>query len=238
MALRKAFTYGGVMSADYEIYVLSKDEERTTVKEYDTISVPGKSGDLHIDKKRFSDIGVTYNCAIPATYAIYAFRELIAIILSKGASQRIEDTIDPEYYRMGTLVDAVEPRVSRERDLFVFPLRFVCAPQRWLKEGEEATAVASSVQMYNPTPFTSKPLIHVTGTGTITIGSDVITVGANGGHLIIDCETEDAYDAETLLSYNDKVTISGNSFPGLAPRTNNIAVTGCTINIVPRWWTL
>lgn len=237
MALRRSFMYGSVNSTDYGVYVLAQDVDKTTAKEYEVVSVPGRSGDLHLDKKRFSDVEIVYRCAIP-TYGARDFHGFIAALLAEGGSRKIEDTVEPEIYRVGTLTEAVEPRVSRGRDLYVFAIRFACGPQRWLKSGEDAIAVSGTKTINNPTLYTAKPLIRVTGTGTIAIGSDVITITANGGHLVIDCETEDAYNSETLLSYNDKVSTSGNSFPGLAPGSNNVQTTGCTAQVVPRWWTV
>lgn len=94
---------------------------------------------------------------------------------------------------------------------------------------------------YNPTPFASKPLIKVTGTGTLGIGEYILIItGTASQTLYIDCETMEIYTIEGTVptGASSLVSINKNDFPVLEPGTNNISVgSGITnVEIVPRWW--
>lgn len=94
---------------------------------------------------------------------------------------------------------------------------------------------------YNPTPFASKPLIKVTGTGTLGIGEYILTItGTASQTLYIDCETMEIYTLEGTvpMGASSLVSINKNDFPVLEPGTNNISVgSGITaVTITPRWW--
>lgn len=94
---------------------------------------------------------------------------------------------------------------------------------------------------YNPTPFESKPLIKVTGTGTLGIGEYILTItGTASQTLYIDCETMEIYTIEGTVptGASSLVSINKNDFPVLEPGTNYISVgSGITdVTITPRWW--
>jgi hypothetical protein len=94
---------------------------------------------------------------------------------------------------------------------------------------------------YNPTPFDAKPLIKVTGRGTLGIGEYILTItGTASQTLYIDCETMEIYTIEGTVptGASSLVSINKNDFPVLEPGTNNISVgSGITaVTITPRWW--
>ena len=108
-------------------------------------------------------------------------------------------------------------------------------------DGGEITVTYGVHPYYNPTPFASKPLIKVTGRGTLGIGEYILTItGAASQTLYIDCETMEIYTLEGTVptGASSLVSINRNDFPVLEPGTNNISVgSGITaVTITPRWW--
>ena len=81
----------------------------------------------------------------------------------------------------------------------------------------------------------SKPLIEVSGTGTITINDSILQLSQNTSITYIDCDLQDAY--EGTINRNPNLTIT-NGFPILKSGNNSVSVSGCTINLIPRWWKL
>ena len=95
--------------------------------------------------------------------------------------------------------------------------------------------------LFNPTPFDSLPLIKVTGTGTLGIGSWIITITGTSGQIIyIDCDIMDAYKITggIIESANNLVSFNKIDYPRLVSGLNNFSVgTGITeVKVIPRWW--
>lgn len=237
MGWRDSFVYGNVVSNDYDVYVLNAKLNDSTKREYESIAIAGRSGNLHIDKKRFSNMTIPYSCAI-INGADNHLNDLVAALIAEGSDVKLSDTIHPEYYRKATFTGNVKPRISRNRELAVFDLEFDCAPQKWLVSGETEISVSSAQTIHNPTLYASKPLIKVTGTGTLGIGGETITIASNAGYMIIDCELEDAYDSRTHSSLNSDITLSSGEFPVLHAGENGVTVSGVSVVITPRWWTI
>ena len=89
----------------------------------------------------------------------------------------------------------------------------------------------------NPTRFASKPLIHIEGSGTVTITCGGKTMSASvTDYINIDCEQMNAY---RLPAENKNSQISG-SFPTIEPGINTVGITGtvslCTIT--PKYFTI
>lgn len=237
MVSRRTLKYGSVLSSDYGVYIIGQSVDDGAERDMDIITVPGRSGDLHIDKKRYKNISVTYTCVI-VSEAARRYEEFIDALLCEGMNQRIEDGVHPEWTRQGTLRGSVKPSLSRFRDLYRFDLTFDCAPQKWLKSGEIEIPINGTYNIFNPTRHKAMPLMKVTGAGTIAFGGDRITVGTAKSDMVIDCEMGDAYGSTTGLSYNDLITLTNMDFPGIVPGDSVIATTGCSIVLTPRWWTV
>lgn len=93
-------------------------------------------------------------------------------------------------------------------------------------------------QIYNPTLFASKPLISVTGSGTVGIGDETITIASGYDYVDIDSEIQNCYCGNQ--NANAAVTFSNRKFPELQPGINGISLsTGVTsVQITPRWFRL
>ena len=92
--------------------------------------------------------------------------------------------------------------------------------------------------IYNPTLFNSNPLIRVTGSGTVSIGDNTITIASGYTYVDIDSEIQDCYCG--TQNANSLVTFSNRKFPELQPGINGISLgTGVTsVQITPRWFRL
>lgn len=241
MLRRDAIKFGDILSSDFGVYILSARINDSPERDTETISVPGRNGDIHIDNGRYRNITVPYTCGI-VKGADSNLEGFVAAISSQTGYQRLEDTMHPEYYRLGAFRGQVTPKMSRKRDISVFEIQFNCKPQKYLKRGEEQISMSGNGnKLYNPSRFLSKPLIKVNGTATgeIAINGKQATIASNPGYFTIDSELEDAYNSSTGENYNSRLTLSGNEFPVLESGENTIDVaSGMTIVVTPRWWTI
>lgn len=147
--MKHSITYGGLNSADFDIWLSGEGTFAAPEREVSQISVPGRNGDLIIDGGKWKNIEVTYPACIHTDF-FNKFEAFRAEICKLRGYQRLEDTYHPDEFRMGALTDGLNP------DNFVhfyrsghFDMTFDCKPQRFLKSGEQP------IQILSPLVFTN-----------------------------------------------------------------------------------
>lgn len=230
-------TVGGISTADYGVYVLSVNDEDMPERDYEIVSVPGKSGDVHFDNGRYKNKQIIYKCACMKD-AKNQVPALCSAIIAKTGYLRIEDSINSEYYKMGEYAGGTAPQYKTYKRAAKFDLTFDCKPQKWLKIGERQVTVGATDTLINPTRFPAFPLLEITGNGVIGIGGRALTVANNPGVLMFDCEIGDAYSKSAHANYNQYIQQDDSTERySLAPGDNNITVaSGMTLKVTPRWW--
>lgn len=102
---------------------------------------------------------------------------------------------------------------------------------------EMTISYLDAIELINPTPFASKPIIRVYGDGAFTMNDVTVTITGGGTYTDIDCEMMDCYEGTT--NRNQNVSFSTYDFPELKPGENTvIGSTIGTLYIKPRWWRL
>lgn len=229
--------FGSADSSNYGIYISGEAVFNAPERAVEMVTIPGKNGALTMDQGRFENIEVKYP-AFNYENNLTAFRNNLAAMRSALCSQRgyqrLTDTIHPDEFRMGVYRSGLEIKPIMYNTGSEFDIVFDCKPQRFLTSGESVTTLTASGSITNPTQFDARPLIVVTGTGTLTVNGVAITISASP--TTIDCEAMEAYNGST--SRNGSITLSPNRFPVLSPGTNAITKTSgiSRIQITPRWW--
>lgn len=233
--MRNYFVFNGINCSDFGVYISGQGTYNSPTRAYESISVPGRNGDILASEKRFENVDLEYPAFISEDFDrnITGFRE--AMLASEGYC-RLEDTYHPEEYRLAYFRGDIVPNVRTRNDAGEFTILFNCKPQRFLKLGEVEQEISSGGSIINPTLFNAKPLIKVTGYGQLTINSDTITIANTYTYVYIDSEIMDCYYGTT--NANGAVTFTSNDFPELIPGENDITfdntITG--LEITPRWW--
>lgn len=227
-------TFNGVSLRDFETYYDGSQLFSVPERDVEFFSVPGKNGDLSIDNGRYNNVEIEIPCFIRKDFR-RNFSNLINFLYSQEGYKRLETTKEPDIYRMASITSHLEPDTGSFLQSGAFTLTFNCKPQKWLKSGENAIYIDNSISLINRTSQIAKPLIEVIGTGSITINSSILTLSQNTSKTYIDCEIQDCY--EGTINRNGDLSIVG-GFPVLNPGENTITVSGCTINLIPRWWIL
>ena len=234
--MRNYFTFNSNDSRNYGVYISGSGVYNAPEHVYDAIKIPGRNGDLLIDRHKFENIKVTYPAFICDDFK-NKLASLRSMLLSQNGYQKLVDSYHTDEYRMAYFAGGINVKPREQNDAGEFDLTFICKPQRFLNSGDTATTITSSTgTISNPTLFDSKPLIRVTGYGTLTIGSDVITIANTYAYVDIDSELQDCYHGSD--NANAQVTFQSNNFPVLKPGTNNIAISGniTSVKITPRWF--
>lgn len=207
---------------------------------YDTVTVPGRNGALHIDCGAFENVPMRYEASLVHDFSknSAALREWL---LSPIGYRRLEDSYHPDTFRLARYSGGISftnfTQLCRAAKV---ELQFDCKPQRFLKIGE--VLIENPTTIHNPTAFPSKPSIQFwmsSESGTVVIGDSVITInGASAGDsIMIDGETMDAINSvgenrNSLISISNDLILSGNA-------ETAITSTGIAkLTITPRWWTV
>lgn len=233
--MRNFFMFGDIDSRDYGVYISGQGTYDAPTKDVELIKVPGRSGDLTISNNRFENIELTYPAFIYADFktAISRFKEAL---LSVDGYQELEDSYAPDEYRRAIYTGDMKVDATTRNDAGQFDIVFNCDPRRFLKVGKLPVTMQSGGIIENPTKFDTKPLIRVTGYGTLTIGSITTTIAQGFSYIDIDCEMMDCYHGTD--NANSYVTFSDNDFLTIPPGRNGVTFSGniSSVVITPRWW--
>ena len=226
------FTFGGKSTKDFGILLSGYDTYTTPSRDITSLTVPGRDGELTIDNGRFENVDLTYKCLVYKNMKqdYEGFRSYMA---SCRGYQRLEDNFHPDEFRIAVFKEDIAPDLKGEYEAASFDITFNCKPQRYLKSGEETLTISNRGIIMNSLLFASKPLIRVYASGTLTVGSQIMTITNVDGYLDIDCDIMNAYKG----AENKNASVSG-TFPLLNVGENEISFTGGRIDIIPRWYTV
>lgn len=244
-------TYGGKTSRDFKVWISGGGTFDTPEKDIESIAIPGRNGDLHIDNGTFKNLPITYPAFITEDWRqnFDAFR---AFMCAQSGAQRLEDTYDMDHFRIATYKGAIQPKMTTLNRAGEFDIVFDCDPRRFLKRGGVPITVPYNgpgvySEITNHTEYTAKPTIKITGNNYFqwyepgASSSKAIRVSgvSTSAITIIDCENEEAYDEQTKASRDSNIRyIDTTEFPTLKPGVTRVRGEYPELQIIPRWWTI
>ena len=227
-------TFNGQSLADFQTFWDGKDLFISPEKDVTFYEIPGRNGEVSVSNNRYKAKEIPINCFIKENFK-QNYPALIDFLYSQDGYGRLENSKEPDIFQKACFVSQIEPNTGAFLKYADFVLTFKVYPQKWLKQGENAIPIESSLSLINPTHQIAKPLFEVAGTGSITVNSSVLTLANNTSTTFIDCEIEDCWEGS--INRNGDLTIQG-GFPVLTS-TNEITVSGFTsVKVYPRWWRL
>lgn len=245
--IHEYFTFDGKSSFDFNTWISGSGTYSAPERDVQNVSVPGKSGDLIIDNKRFKNIDVTYPAFITKDFE-RNFDSLKAFLLSQAGYFRLEDTYHPDYFRMAQFKGPIDPTMRTLNRSGEFELIFNCKPQRYLKSGEQTIEIHPGwdvvATIMNRTLYNATPILRIYGTGSVDINGQIITVTAADEYTDFDCELMNAYKDSPAENRNQYVQTSTTNSIVLRPGSNNFRLVGDTLSgitkiiVTPRWFTV
>ena len=230
--------YGGESSADYGMVVSEAPAYERPNRKQTVYSVPGRNGAIVFQEDAWEDVVRSYNVwlAEGSGTLVDKVDAFEAMLNSKKGYQRLEDNFEPDVFRLA-YYSGGNDFSNNMTQYGEATISFTCRPERFLKSAESAIEIANGDKLMNPTRFTAKPLIHIEGSGTVTVQIGGNTISATlADYINIDCETMNAY---RLAAENKNSDISG-SFPKINPGENSIGISGTTtlVTVIPRYFTI
>lgn len=229
-------TFAGKSSEDFSCHISGSGTYVSPTREVESVSIPGRNGDLHIDFGKFKNVEIKYPAFITENFE-QNYSALKAFLLSKTGYERLTDSYHPDHFRLAVYSGDIAPTMSARNRAGSFELTFDCDPRMFLKEAVFPVAMDAAGQIFNKTLFASRPLIRAYGTGTLTIGGVTIEITNADGYTDIDCELQEAFKGD--VNCNTNIILADGVFPELAPGYIDISFSGITrLEVTPRFWTI
>ncbi|MEY8515320.1 hypothetical protein AALC25_00060 [Lachnospiraceae bacterium 29-84] len=132
--------FNGKSSKDYGIQVEHPPGYQTPARDYEMIHVPGRNGDILIDNGSFQNVDREYQIAVGSKGEDFTgmANKISEWLHSASGYARLEDSYEPEYYRMASCADGITVE-NLLRHAGRATLTFNCKPQRFLKSGEDGS---------------------------------------------------------------------------------------------------
>lgn len=228
-------TFAGKSSRDFGVFISGAKTFGSGARDFEQISIPGRNGDLLFDNGRFKNVKVTYSAYIVRNFNTN-YNAFNSWLMSKRAYARLEDTYQPDIYRLAFFSAGLQSEPVIRLGVGAFNIEFNCKPQKYLKSGEIPVTYTGAGEIYNVTEYDARPLIRCYGTGgTVTVNGIRVNVTGCSAYVDLDCDLMEAY--EGAANRNGTTTLLDGDFPVLKPGSNAVSFTGWSkVEIVPRWW--
>lgn len=229
------FVFDDIDSRDYGAYVYFRSIDDSPARSYTSKTIAGRNGDLYIDTQRYPNVSMLYTVIVMSENEMESLKN---DLLSKKGYALLSDSFHPEEQYISIITRNITPNTLKDRTIFKAQIEFNRKPERYLLSGNTIHTFTASDMINNPTPYDSKPLIRIYGTGTLGVGTYEITVNESDDYVDIDCSLMEAYRG--LESKNQYIELSNNVFPVLHTGYNGITMgEGITkVEITPKWYIL
>lgn len=237
--MRSKFAFAGHSCKEFFLTIEYFPGYSAAQKKVETYSVPGRSGQLIFDSGEYENVIQEYEVwlkAPPGHNTHTLSRKIANWLLGASGYQRLEDTYDPDVFRLARFEGPMDVENLMGRYGRV-TLEFDCQPQRWLKSGQKSVDVENGQVLYNAWR-PARPLIEIKGSGTgmLEIGDREIGISSiPSTGITIDCEIQNAYSGN--INRNSLITVP-EGFPVLQQGETTVEYSGGirSVKITPRWW--
>lgn len=237
--------YNGESSADYGMVISEAPTFEKPQRKQTAFTVPGRNGAVIFQEDAWEDVTRNYKVWLSKSKEADLAKTVNAFsawLNSQKGYLRLEDNFEPDIFRLAYYSGG--NNISNELMQYgETTLTFTCRPERFYKEAQAEVRCATSspyTSIYNPTRFTSKPLLHIemntTAKKKFQLGGKIFWLEGVTDYVNIDCETMNVYRQP---GENKNSCFSGD-FPVMVPGNNTMAlISGVTyITVRPRFFTI
>lgn len=238
--------YRGRRLSDFGAVVSDIVNYTVAVRELDFTSVPGKSGDIITDKKRFKNMTISYKISHVPTWDDMDEQTFVDVLtewlLSDYDYCVLRDSMYKGYFRRAVCT-GISKCESPCIAVVSATVTFNCMPFWYSDAGtnvitKESSDNVLSMSITNREKWKSEPVIRIIGSGDFAcrIGNSSFEIFDVTDEITIDKPQENVYDGSGTPCNNK---VSAVSLPILSPGNNTITIMNTTQNfsveITPNW---
>lgn len=211
------FIYNGINSKDMGVVLKALPPITRPKKRIETITVPGRNGNLYIDENCYEPIIISLECTLKKDVAPRRITEWLV----EFGTITFSDEVD-KFYK-ATIINSIPlSRIFRVYREFIIQLELqpiALSNQEYTyncnNNNMNTLEIECSAEMY--------PYIKVTGSGDVqlNINNKICTLKIDESYIELDSELQNAYKGTT--NKNNKMN---GDFPILVPGKNTIQITG------------
>lgn len=239
--------FNGIRSTAFGVFVEKYPPRPVPKRKFERYSVPGRSGDVMFFEEAWENVRQTYDIYLSAEKAgLPIVAAQVVRWLQHDGYAELSDMYDRETFRRAVFTGPADLQNTLNQ-FGRATIEFDCAPQRYLKSGQQFRPLRSGDVLVNPTGYTAAPLIRLPQGGTLSItminGDEETSFSFDPGYpqeVIFDSAEKEAYNPRfaTAVNLNSRVT---GVYLMLKPGASQFLVSSpfaAPVEIAPRWFEL
>lgn len=120
------------------IFVDSSETWEKPTRDREFIHVPGRNGDLILDRGSWNNVDITYNAHIDSGFASN-FEAFVEWVASQRGYGMLVDEKHPDVYRMAAIETDFDVETTFTTETADFEIVFNCKPQQFINDGVDRT---------------------------------------------------------------------------------------------------
>jgi len=171
--MRRELTYAGKPLSEFGVWVDNSKIYRKPMKRYTGYDIPARNGTLYQSDKKYDNVTMEFNCYIKKDFDTN-FSNLVNYLNSFDTYQKLENSHNPNMFRLALFHEAVEVETGQFLKDGQFRLYFDCKPQEFFKIGDEFIDIGTGIVLNNPSYQKSKPVFKVKVPSKVSINGEQV----------------------------------------------------------------
>lgn len=231
-----SFTFNGVSSTTHGLRVTSDYVINSTGNDVETVSVPGRDGDLLISKNRLKSVTIELPCTVLSSRKLTDAESDISNWLNVDGYKDLTLSWDPDFIYRSAFIETFEI-ASLMRQFGKVKLNFLTYPVKFYKQGRTTQTLSNGATVNGLGNVKANPVITLVGSGdcTLTINGRKTKLRAVKNTITLDMQARQVFSGN-LPAWDKVVRAPQYQMPYLDAGRNLISWDGdFTVKMAPYW---
>ena len=231
-----SFTFNGVSSTTHGLRVTSDYVINLTGNDVETVSVPGRDGDLLISKNRLKSVTIELPCTVLSSRKLTDAESDISNWLNVDGYKDLTLSWDPDFIYRSAFIETFEI-ASLMRQFGKVKLNFLTYPVKFYKQGRTTQTLSNGATVNGLGNVKANPVITLVGSGdcTLTINGRKTKLRAVKNTITLDMQARQVFSGN-LPAWDKVVRAPQYQMPYLDAGRNLISWDGdFTVKMAPYW---